>query len=124
LAKVIPKVAATAAPQPKGRAIPSFDSAEQLGRMDRLEADNSHIRKVLDFVQGTNTLVVIVLFVGFAALLFSLFALMVETFKSTPDPASTQVIQGLQHIEDQQQTMQQQIDALRQGQSSSNSTKQ
>ena len=81
------------APKSEGEVKEPFDRAEVLERLDTLERDQKHFVKLVNFVQGTNNLVIIVLFVGFVTLFVGLAALIVEAIKGGGDKTpTTQII--------------------------------
>ena len=57
-----------------------FDPVKSLARTEKIEKDISHIQKGLDFVTSTNWFILIVLFIGFIALLVSLISGVVAAY--------------------------------------------
>ena len=82
---------------PEGTPLDAADlagSVEVLERLDKLERDQKHLAKLVDFVQGTNNLVIVVLFVGFLTLLVGFVTLVVEAIKGNsekPQAVTTQL---------------------------------
>ena len=79
-AKSIPPIAPEGTDLP-GTSSEPLNTVEVLSRLDALERDQKHLAKLVNFVQGTNNLVIIVLFVGFLTLLVGLVTLMVDAIK-------------------------------------------
>ncbi|MDD2496480.1 MAG: hypothetical protein PHE29_14985 [Tissierellia bacterium] len=65
-----------------------FDQLQFLERTDRLDSRINLLEKSTEFVRDTNRYILIVLFVGFLALLFSFISIIIQSFNSN---SSTQI---------------------------------
>lgn len=75
----------------------NFDSIKLLGRIDDVENKINLLEKALDFIKGTNWFILIVLFVGFLALLFSLISASIQAFH-TNTATQVELIRSVDHL--------------------------
>jgi len=66
----------------------AYDDTKLLSRIDTLEKSNKHLTKIVDFVQNTNSVVLLVLALGFVALLVTVIGSVVQTLN---DKNATQI---------------------------------
>jgi hypothetical protein len=85
-------------------------------KLDHLEIEHSRLRRLLGDMQDVNRLIIVVMFVGFLVLLFSLGGLIFVAFLD--GSGSNDQAAKIQHIEDQQQSMQLKVNTLSQPTSS------
>lgn len=75
----------------------NFDSIKILGKIDTIENKISLLEKSLDFLKNTNWFILIVLFVGFLALLFSLISASIQAFH-TNTATQVELIRSVDHL--------------------------
>jgi hypothetical protein len=71
-----------AAPKAEKDAPSTYDSANLLEKIEKLDQLTEFIQKRVDHVISTNSFIILVLFIGFIALLFSLIGVGISVFRS------------------------------------------
>ncbi len=97
------------APQPREGAPRPAIPVDVATRLDHLDIEHGRLRKLVTDVQEANRLITVVLLVGFLVLLFSLGGLVFVAIINNP---SSDQASKIQHVEDQQQFLRQEVNRL------------
>jgi hypothetical protein len=84
-------------PKSEGEAPPALDTVATLRRLNDLEREDSYLRRVLSNTQDTNRFILIVLFVGFVAIVITIVIFAITTIVSDTN-SRTELIQQLKEL--------------------------
>ena len=76
---------------------PVVDTAPLLAEIEKLWKENAFLEKKVEFISNTNWLIVVVLFVGFLVLLFSLLTVYIES-NNTAAETQTEFIKSIEEL--------------------------